>query len=375
MNLINFLKDERGATVTHVLPAVVGAGVAVMMVHGLHRPIEATMQGVAVAGIGMVDELKFERNFARDTRAFRLPTKNDSALETRKILNIRNEKGEEKQYLHWQWKNDQRVFTMPVEALKKMFYSHLARDVLAAVTTMYLIKKHKKHEENKVITSMRELCRMLNLCPNQKNYERLEEVLTWLRLYTIYQQNIPLKEEKGKLLWGSRVFGFCDYAEWIKKDEHGNPLPPSKQRIEIKLSDTYISMIEFQFGKNSKKNMLCTIPVPALEATRKLPREHRVPAKNIVYYLSGRGGRVVLTPEKIIDIAGFHPRWKSEVYRMVHNLLSSIEKAGITKVTKKENGNYELVLKYSVNTNVINADFDIEPPSKPEIESEEDLPF
>ncbi|MGB9792576.1 MAG: hypothetical protein ACPLTR_08385 [Thermacetogeniaceae bacterium] len=369
------MRDETGA-VCSPLP-ILAATVAVLLVFYCdHHRDKLLSIGVAVGLAGGIKEkppqdLHLERNFARDTRMFRLPAKKDPALEERKTVTRKTEQGEEK-LVQWQWKGDQRVFVLPLEVLKKMFYSHLSRDVLAAVTTMYLMGKH---EGNKVVTSMREICQMLGLCPNQKNYERIEEVLTWLRLFTIYQQNVPMLGEDGKMYWGSRVFGFCDYAEWVKKDDYGNPLPARKQRVEIKLSDIYVKIITLRYGKRSEKNMLCTIPVAALEAARKLPREHRVPVKNMVYYLAGRGGRVVLSPEKIVDIAGYRPRWRNEVNQVVCNLLTSIEEAGIAKINKKENGNFEITLNYSVNSNVIDADFDVEPPSKSESVNEEELPF
>lgn len=372
--LWRILRDETGAVCSPLL--ILGVTVATFLtLHSGHRHSE--FSGIGIVGLAGVtrerpENLKMERNFARDTRAFRLPAKKDSALEVRKTVTKKTEQGVEEKLLQWQWKNDQRVFALPLEALKKMFYSHLSRDVLAAVTTMYLMGKH---EGNKVVTSMRELCRILGLCPNQKNYLRLEEVLTWLRLFTIHQQNVPLREEGGKLLWGSRIFGFCDYAEWSKKDAHGNPLSPAKQRVEIKLSDVYVGMITFRYGKDSQKNMLCTVPVAALKKTRRLAREHRVPAKNVVYYLAGRGGQAILSPGKIIDIAGFHPRRKNEANRAVSNLLIAIEEAGIAKVNKKDNGNFEIILQYAVNPDVIDAEFDIEPPTEPEIKTEEELPF
>jgi hypothetical protein len=291
-------------------------------------------------------ELRMERNFARDARVFRSISKadkNSGKLQTERIPVAQNHRHERMEKVaQWRWQGDNRVFFLPLKLAKHLKEMHFVRDVLAAVTTLYLLRPNGQ----KVVTTFRELCRVMGAGFNHKMRQRVMDALSVLRMYTIQDQNVPVGfTKKGEVEWGAKVFGFIDAAIAVTHsgDSGGprKPLPPRKQRLEIQLSAAYTDILSLGY---KDKTFLCSVPVDALEAARKLPRRQVPHAKNIVYYIAGRGGWARMKLDTLADAMGLHARWDKEATKLVENILNRLAERTVLTWRKDARGTYWLRL-------------------------------
>ncbi|ACX52476.1 hypothetical protein Adeg_1374 [Ammonifex degensii KC4] len=343
------LRDERSGTNPAVLPLLaVGCMLALLGLAGSTWQKYRELGLLALAGTVGRGELKMERNFARDTKAFRTPGEQEEKEgKVRKAQKeAYNHRGERMKAAAWRWKGDKRVFLLPVELVdqaRHMF--HLSRDLLAAVTTLYA---ETPREDGKVVTSFRQLCRMLRIQPSGRVYEEINLAFAILRTFTIRHQDLVLeldREGRAKKT-GDCTFGFVDTVEVVTRvrDEKTGRLkevPLSKRQVEIQLSKHYQTLLQARGGS---KDLLCSVPVAALEACRKLGKRQTGPAKNLVYYLAGRGGRAKVKLETLVEVLGVHPRWPSEARKVCENILSALRDQGVIRYIVSANDAYEIAL-------------------------------
>jgi len=247
--------------------------------------------------------LKMERNFARDVKVFAKPNKTNTtpweSLHTGRII---------QSVVIWKHEqHERRVFVLPAIIASNQYLElmHFARDVLAALTTLYMQKNSPDNPT--LVTTYSELCRVLGISPNGETKEKISDALAILVMYTIKNQSVVIRFTKnGKAEWGEEIFGFLDRAVWVNAlgdlDGPKEKLPPRKQRLEITLSKKYLELLNMMGPK--KQTLLAEIPFSALQATRQLNRKQIVPAKNIIYYLAGRGGNARLKKDTLINIMG-----------------------------------------------------------------------
>lgn len=334
--LLTLLWDDRGGEVT--AQAAVYTAAFVLCVAYLRRWQDVL--GLLVLGTAKNDTLLFERNFARDRYAFRAPVggKEVEKWPERGVQNHRREWYDEAQL--WQWRGDEqtRVFVIPVELAGSLAHMHFVRDVLAAVTTLYITSK-TRGQGRTVVTTMRELCRLVGVAANGEVCDKIQSCLTILRSLTIKRQRVPTKVKmvgKRKIAceWGTAIFGFVERAVIVDTRLRGSkhePIPLRERRIEITLSTDYTDFLN--------KAATCVVPVAALIAARKLNRRQIAQAKNIVYYLAARSGHQArLRWETLAEIAGLRGRWPGERRGTSKNLLTAMVRAGIVSFSEDEDG-------------------------------------
>ncbi|ACX52012.1 hypothetical protein Adeg_0873 [Ammonifex degensii KC4] len=348
LEVIGIVKDERSGVSLVALPLLAaGSLLALLGLAGSWQKYRE-LGLLALAGAVGRGELKMERNFARDYLAFRAPGEREE--EEGKVRKARkeayNHQGERMKAVAWRWRGDTRVFLLPVELLdlaRQLF--HLARDLLAAVTTLFL---RRPTPDGKVVTSFRELCGLLGMEPNGQRYEEMSLALALLRSYTIQRQGMVLeldREGRAKKT-GDCTFGFCDEAVVVTRvrDEKTGKLeevPLPRRQVVIQFSKRYQALLQSRGGG---KDLLCRVPVAALVACRKLGRRQVVAAKNLVYYLAGRGGRARLRLETLVEVLGVHPRWPSEARKVCENILSALRDQGVVQYVVSANDAYEIAL-------------------------------
>jgi hypothetical protein len=282
---------------------------------------------------------------SRDRYAFRNIkkkdiAKNDVEMRTKNAAkNFRREKIDKA--IYWKWNNDsnsRRGFLIPVALGCNLSEMHFTRDVLAAVTTLFLLQK-SNNRNHRIITTFSEICDYAGISPNGRVYEQIENSLTFLRTYTIRCQNIPIRKTKQGIEWGRIDFGFIDFFAQVT-DLETSPgefvsLPPNQRRLEITLSECYVDLLQ--------KSSIHLVPKQHIVAARNLPRSLIVPAKNIIYNLSARSGKGTEWKEStIIDIAGLRPRRPNEAKKAVNNLLRRMTGANIIKCKLLKNGKVRL---------------------------------
>jgi len=271
-----------------------------------------------------------ERNFARDTHIFRAPKQGIK---------------KQREYIHtgqtvepaivWTW-GDKRVFVLSVEALENSGIEklHFARDVLAAITTLYVEQKNRK-----IITSLSHICRILELSDKGENLAQILNALDFLCIYTIKRQNVILGFQKnGNVSWGEKTFGFIDgytrvYAEGTL-DGPERILPPRQQRIEIQLSEEFVKLLDMRGPEG--QTLLSELPTDLLVRVRKLNRRQIVPAKNLLYYLSGRGGRAKLKKDTLVDITGIRANRPKRTRETLMRLIDAMAEKKVIYYTYHE---------------------------------------
>ncbi|ADI02789.1 hypothetical protein [Syntrophothermus lipocalidus] len=271
--------------------------------------------------------LRMERNFARDTHIFRAPKQG-----IKKQCEYTHTGQPVQPAVVWTW-GDKRVFVLPLEVLEHSGIEklHFVRDVLAVITTLYIQQKNRK-----IITSLSHICRMLRLSDKGENLTQVLNALDFLSLYTIKRQNVVLGFQKsGKVSWGEKIFGFLDgytrvYAEGTL-DGPERILPPRRQRIEIQLSEEFAKLLDLRGPEG--QTLLSELPVDLLVRTRKLNRRQIAPAKNLLYYLSGRGGSAKLKKDTLVDILHISANRPRRTQQTLLRLLDAMTEKNIINYT------------------------------------------
>lgn len=330
--LLAVLSDDRGGEVMPQAAVYTAAFVfgTFLLAHHYHRWRDMFCL-VVVTGVRKDNKLLFERNFARDRYAFRAPAGREvEKWQERGVPNHRNEWYQDAQL--WRWRGDvmRRTFIVPTQLAQNMMLSHFARDVMAAVITLFRTTPSKIKGPRTVLTTIRELCRILNLPCNGENCERVGLTLAILRSVTIRDQDVPIKKG-SKVEWVDQIYGWIDCVTEVThvqvgEDENEDPilkpLPPRRRRLEITLSKQCVDLLE--------KASFCTIPVAALAAARRLSSRQVVPAKNLIYYLAARSDHEArLRWETVAEVAGLRGRWPGERQRACRNLLVAMARTGI----------------------------------------------
>jgi hypothetical protein len=338
--LLEFLKDDRGAAVpAAVLPLAAGAGLACLAAHG---PAHHLAQGLAAPPVAVVvgvvgtrgmPDLKFERNFARDARAFRCPA-NRRDVEKRVQHGVQDH---QRNYVPvaaiWKWQGDQREFLIPKEFIPFLPKMHFVRDVLAAVTTLWY---RQKPEDRKIYTTLREIARLAGIPVNQENLREIQTALAFLRAFTIVNQEVITRLDRAgrKKETTMLTYGFVSYVG-VEGMRDGKEVPPNKKRTIICIAEPYAALL----------NLLPPVAIPAwwLEAARKLPRKQVAHAKNMVYRLAAeRRNPAEWKESTIAEIADFRGDRK-EQQRAVRNLLDALAGAGVLSYQEHQNAEGETV--------------------------------
>lgn len=284
------------------------------------------------------DKLHSEKNFSRDPYVFRPPSKKDTEhgnIKREVKKNIPNHKNEYyPSAIVYHWTDDKqptRNFIIPRELASDLDNLYFARDVLAAVTTLYV----QNPNSLKIVTTFSQLCKLIGISPNGENFDRINLSFAILRSYTIQEQKVPLeiRQDCTVAKWGTINFGFIDYTvavTHIGKDiDHLKPLPFRKRSLEIVLSPQYRKLLEL--------SGTCLVPRNALDKARSLPCKQVIPAKNLVYYLSARSGnKAELYLETLAEIMNVHGRWPKETQNTVENVLGSMSRKRIIEYQKDE---------------------------------------
>ncbi|MBC7294154.1 MAG: hypothetical protein H5T84_08675, partial [Thermoleophilia bacterium] len=220
----------------------------------------------------------------------------------------------------WSWELDRRRFLVPCEFLPLLPRMHLARDVLSAVTTMWY---ERKPRDNRIRTSLREVAEAIAVPPSGANLKGIYEALTFLRVYTIFRQEVITKvSPKGRKLESKETtWGF---VSWVQLDlvRDGKLLPPCERGVLICITDLYAAAL---------RNLApATIPLSWLQAARSLPRRLVVPAKNLVYRLSAESQ----DPARwrfatLTEVCDFRSDRPAKRRRALENLLDKLVAAGV----------------------------------------------
>jgi hypothetical protein len=296
-------------------------------------------------------DLLLERNVLRDRQMFKIIKKqdvNEGNINIRQETDVTDFKSNKLETaIAWKWQKDpnkKRDFLIPVGlGLEKYFVltdMHFARDVLAAITTLYC---HNKPKNRTITTTFLEICNYMGVSANGKTYEGISNSLTFLRAYTIRKHSVPLEKVKRGVKMGDIDFGFIDYSavstEIITPSGDIEPIPVSQRSVKIVFSSCYADLLE-----NSAVHI---IPFAAISAARNLPRRHIVPAKNIVYNLSARSGKKARLKEAtLIDIAGLRPERPSRGRKAINRILNNMQKLGIISFAVEANKDNQAI--YSV---------------------------
>lgn len=318
----------------------------------VHRGFSLFLGGVIVIAVknNKNKDILLERNILRDRYMFNIIKKQDvkeGVLDIRQETDITDFKSNKLETaLVWKWKKDHnkgRDFLVPVGlGLEKHFIlsdMHFARDVLAAITTLYC----HCHINRTITTTFLEICNYMGVSPNGKTYENISNSLAFLRAYTIRKQNIPLEKVKKGIKMGEVNFGFIDYSavstEIVTPSGEVEVIPVSQRSVKIVFSSCYADLLD--------NSAVHAVPAAAINAARKLPRRHVVPAKNIVYNLAARSGKKAKLKEStLMDIAGLRPERPSRGQKALAGILNNMQKAGII-LFKAETNRYNQII-YSI---------------------------
>jgi hypothetical protein len=155
-------------------------------------------------------DLLLERNVLRDRQMFKIIKKqdvNEGNINIRQETDVTDFKSNKLETaIAWKWQKDpnkKRDFLIPVGlGLEKYFVltdMHFARDVLAAITTLYC---HNKPKNRTITTTFLEICNYMGVSANGKTYEGISNSLTFLRAYTIRKHSVPLEKVKRGVKMG-----------------------------------------------------------------------------------------------------------------------------------------------------------------------------
>lgn len=280
-----------------------------------------------------MDELKFERNFARDTKTFRCPVKRKDVERSFRRGVLDHQQKYIQEAAMWRWQHDTREFLIPRELVPFLPKLYLVRDVLAAVTTLWYIQKPT---DRKIYTTLRELAEMIKVPANGKNLSDIQTALAFLRAFTIYNQEIITKldragrkKEAKSLTWG---FVSCIAAETVR---NGRKLLKNQRRMIICISEPYAALLDLLPP--------ATIPLKWLEASKRLPRRQVAHARNLVYRLAAeKRNPTALRESTLAAIADFRGD-KNESQRAVRNLLHALAGLGVLDYQTRKNSQGETV--------------------------------
>lgn len=330
-SLMNFITDERGTTVTHVLPAFAGAGLAVAVMTNEHQLV-----GLPMA----IGTLKWEwdcrgkmmftnRDIARDRHLFIPPREeNVEKKEIEAPIDLHDGSKINQPGLAWKWPGDGRVFLIPLELAERAGLLGLTRDVVAYLTRCYIIEQ-RGSGDNEIQFYMRELASALGLAWRGGNtVEALSHALDLGRALTVrnmpvrVKTRIPANRHRTKFREVVEVkritFGFLDgWGRTIMRD--GKLIPVNKQPCSAHLSRYYQHMLD--------KFPVAPVPAAAIEAANNAPPRIRGAVKNLAYHLAARvpapEGKVRLLLPTLQEICHFNndPRRQGEIRRAVENVF------------------------------------------------------
>lgn len=351
-NFIDFIRDERGAAVTHVLPlaaALAASGLALGLAHGYRQEELGTLSLAGLAAgvrrINGVDVLKVDHNIARQTYLFnRLPDA-EEVNSAQVALPWRNDLTEMTGYKI----DDLRAICVPVEFAEYLKHrtSPLTRLTLTALTTLFLLRPtvvaNLEMPYGEVRTSLRELCKLLRLTPCGKNLESIKKSLKALHYVhykgiTFYYAGPKDKKPTAKYEVWTVLLPVLKIASRLVKDAR---LPESAVLAHL-CPPLTAALMETKTG-------VAVIPITAIEATREAGRSGEAYAQNLLFYLAGSkpSGSNVITryEDALIEACCFEDPRPGRRKERLQKYLGLLKAAGyISDYSVNQEGLYTIKL-------------------------------
>lgn len=266
-------------------------------------------------------DLKMERNFARDPLVFRSPSHRGTEVKAGACGSRLDHSNMlmEKAYA-WTWKDDTRQFLVPYELLRILPKTHVVRDVLAAITTMYYTAK--PHDRT-VCTTLSEIAKAAGMPPNAQNLALVQDALAFLRGFTILNQEVITRVTRtGRKADAARVtWGFVSYV-MTESLRDGREVKPNKRRTLVCLSEPYARLLDSLSP--------AILPLWWLKAAKRLPRRLVVPGKNLIYRLAAEKKNPARWRfETLVQICDLRSARPSERREALENLLRGLTGAGV----------------------------------------------